>query len=65
MQQYQQYTKVSKSKIVTTESKNLVEQQLIAVVNRLAEQTELQARQIRRLESELSLLRESLRSNKH
>jgi predicted XRE-type DNA-binding protein len=61
MQQYQQSVNVKKPAAVAETS--TVEQRLMQVVNRLIEQNELQARQIRRLESDVTVLRESVRSN--
>ena len=59
----QQYTQIpqpsSERKTVQTAQSNLVEARLIDLVNRLSEQNALQARQIRRLESDLTLLKES------
>ena len=59
----QQYTQSSSGAVrkptVKTES-NLVEARLIDLVNRLSEQNAQQARQIRRLESDLTLLKESV-----
>jgi hypothetical protein len=59
MQQYTQSASSTRKPTVKTEA-NLVEARLIDLVNRLSEQNALQARQIRRLESDLTLLKESL-----
>jgi hypothetical protein len=60
----EQYTQTplpsSERKTVQKDQSNLVEARLIDLVNRLSEQNALQARQIRRLESDLTLLKESL-----
>ena len=59
MQQYTQSSNgAARTPTVKVES-NPVEARLIDLVNRLSEQNALQARQIRRLESDLTLLKES------
>jgi hypothetical protein len=60
MQQYTQSSQVAARKPTVKTEANLVEARLIDLVNRLSEQNALQARQIRRLESDLTLLKESL-----
>jgi hypothetical protein len=61
MQQYQ-YTgsKTATVKPVTRVEPSVAESRLLDIVNRLTQQNELQARQIRRLESDLNLLKESV-----
>jgi hypothetical protein len=60
MQQYTQSASDSSTrKPAVKPEANLVEARLIDLVNRLSEQNALQARQIRRLESDLTLLKES------
>lgn len=59
MQQYTQ-TPGPAAKPTVKAAANPVEARLIDLVNRLSEQNALQARQIRRLESDLTLLKESL-----
>ena len=60
MHQYTQSSQVAARKPAAKPEANLVETRLIDLVNRLSEQNALQARQIRRLESDLTLLKESL-----
>jgi hypothetical protein len=60
MQQYSQSSQAAARKPAVKTETNLVEARLIDLVNRLSEQNALQARQIRRLESDLTLLKESL-----
>jgi hypothetical protein len=60
MQQYTQSSQAAARKPAVKTEANLVEARLIDLVNRLSEQNALQARQIRRLESDLTLLKESL-----
>jgi hypothetical protein len=59
MQQYTQLSQAAARKPAVKTDTNLVEARLIDLVNRLSEQNALQARQIRRLESDLVLLKES------
>jgi hypothetical protein len=59
MQQYTQSSQAAARKPLVKTEANLVEARLIDLVNRLSEQNALQARQIRRLESDLTLLKES------
>lgn len=61
MQQYQLPAQRPPTVPVATEA-NIVEQRLVNLVNRLAEQNALQARQIRRLESDVTVLRETVNS---
>ena len=60
MQQYTQSSQVMARKPTVKTDTNLVEARLIDLVNRLSEQNALQARQIRRLESDITLFKESL-----
>ena len=60
MQQYTQAPGPAAKPAVNKAATNPVEARLIDLVNRLSEQNALQARQIRRLESDLTLLKESL-----
>jgi hypothetical protein len=59
MEQYTQSSQAAARKPTVKPDTNLVEARLIDLVNRLSEQNALQARQIRRLESDLTLLKES------
>jgi hypothetical protein len=61
MQQYTQSAGLKSTRKPEVKSDTSpVEARLIDLVNRLSEQNALQARQIRRLESDLTLLKESL-----
>jgi hypothetical protein len=62
MKQYQ-YTG-SKPVVVKPQQQNMpVESRILELFNRLTEQNELQARQIRRLENDLAVLKETLYRN--
>ena len=60
MQQYTQSSNGTVRKPAVKAESYPVEARLIDLVNRLSEQNALQARQIRRLESDLTLLKESV-----
>ena len=60
MQQYQYTGQRTAAKPVEPTVPSVAESRLLDIVNRLTQQNELQARQLRRLESEVAVLRESI-----